>query len=88
MRRDKNENLRQFDFINLDQSSWSLKSKFILSILKTQYNLEKGFQATIGPIPGTRYSVRCNDMETAHVTMRVAWNLMWSLTNSIEVHGS
>lgn len=63
MRRDKNENLRQIDFTNLDQSSWSLKSKFILSILKTQYNLEKGFQATIIPISGVQWSLRCDYIE-------------------------
>lgn len=70
MRRDKNENLRQIDFINLDQSSWSLKSKFILSILKTQYNLEKGFQATIIPISGVQWSLRCDYIETLLESIR------------------
>lgn len=70
MRRDKNENLRQIDFINLDQSSRSLKSKFILSILKTQYNLEKGFQATIIPISGVQWSLRCGYIETLLESIR------------------
>lgn len=56
------EEIRMKAGCRLTSSTWiGLRE---VNILKTQYNLGKRFQATIGPIPGRQYSVRCDDMET------------------------
>lgn len=50
------EEIRMKAGCGLTSSTWIRLQE--VSILKTQQNLGKGFQATIGPIPGTQYSVR------------------------------
>lgn len=39
-------------------------TQFIVDMFKTDYNLEKGFQARISPVPDAQQTLRCGYIET------------------------